>query len=270
MVQTISSKIKQMDKMQILKLIWHLQVTVFGLKELETIANFSGRKIKGDSLRIVDIGCRNGGFTKAMALHFQGAKIVGLEKNIDFLKEAQEETTKRIRFIAYDVLHDDMKPYLHDADIVIIRFMLQHLKDYKSILKRVYGAMKKEAQIFAIEGVFAEHREDVEDGPFNGCIDRLIQYYKSIGSDSAMSTKLPQDFLEVGFGKVEQKKCIHDYSDVDPENFKSLILSYAAFIHKEKPQFMSLELVEELENYLHSHSRSQMYFTTAVTQGIKL
>jgi ubiquinone/menaquinone biosynthesis C-methylase UbiE len=93
---------------------------------------------------ILDVGCGPGFFTERLAAKLPMANIVGVDTNLDMLEKARTRIValygKRVQFVEGEL--PSRLPNGFQFDLVICRYVLQHLLDPAAAVSSIYSALK--------------------------------------------------------------------------------------------------------------------------------
>ena len=106
---------------------------------------FQNEMVCKNNLRILDLGCGSGAFTRHL-LKLNG-QIFGLDISYDLIRGA--ENKDKIRFVLGDL---ENLPFANDAfDVVVFSGVLHHFPSLRKPVKEAYRILKKNGQCFAYD-----------------------------------------------------------------------------------------------------------------------
>ena len=162
-------------------------------------------------LRIVDVGCGTGDFTRYLAELIDGrCRIIGVDMRAQSSRTAVEETQKaglasRITYRKGDAYNIP----IHDryADLTCCRTLLMHLTDPLKAVGEMARITKKGGTVAAVERGKMHSFYDPDDEKYTGLADSLGEAYlrgvrKLEGKDYAIGDRLPSIFLKAGLGEL--------------------------------------------------------------------
>src|SRR5699024_2911597 len=90
---------------------------------------------------VLDVGCSTGTITSGIAKMVQNGKVIGMDENKTFIKEANKTYAQQrnLSFIAKDIYEID---YLNQFDVVTSARVLQWLSNPEKALKKMVAAAK--------------------------------------------------------------------------------------------------------------------------------
>lgn len=173
-----------------------------------------------DKLTVLDIGCSNGNVTYSRFSSFESViKVIGVDYNENDLSVAREKYKDDARFSFYNVdLNDDclvarLKKILKEngidgVDIIFASFIMQHVKEPKILLLRLYEVLSPEGQIIIRESDDGSKVGYPDDKLAEEIISRTNKIIKS--SDRDFGRKLYPYLNELGYENVEMMYSISD------------------------------------------------------------
>lgn len=106
-----------------------------------------------DNKLLLEIGSGPGFYTKILLDTFKNTKIVSLDNDENLLEVAHKmlnaEYGNRVSFINDDIINNSLKD--NSFDIVIARFVFQHLNDPVKVLKEIYRVLKPGGKVIIID-----------------------------------------------------------------------------------------------------------------------
>jgi len=170
--------------------------------------NFLGLR---PGLRIVDVGCGTGDFTRHLAELIDGrCSIVGVDTRAASLRTAESETRKaglasRVSYRkgdAYTIPVSD-----GHADLTCCRTLLMHLTEPLKAVKEMARVTKKGGIVAAVERGKMNAVFDPEDEEYSALAEKLGRAYlrgmrKLEGKEYAIGDRLPSIFMKAGLGDL--------------------------------------------------------------------
>ncbi len=163
-------------------------------------------------LRIVDVGCGTGDFTRYLAELIEGrCRILGVDMRAPSLKAAEAETTKagfgdRISYRkgeAYKIPVED-----GFSDLTCCRTVLMHLQDPVKAVREMARVTKKGGMVAAVERGRMQSFWDPKDQAFAKMSEKMNKcwvdgFRKLDGVDYAIGDELPRIFMNAGLSKIK-------------------------------------------------------------------
>lgn len=172
------------------------------------LGNIKGKKI-------LDLGCGNGIDVLKLAVYVEDhGKVIGIDKNINLLKEAKENLSKtnfnNVQFIQADAENIPFENEYFDA--IRVERVFQHLVNPRKVIQEIKRVLKWNSQLVIVEtdwaslSIFTENHE-IEK--------KLINYlvYKFI--NNGLASRLLIEYL-----------CSVSFKNIHTEMFPSVIPSY--------------------------------------------
>jgi len=129
----------------------HLNTTVREYWWDYDFLNLMQRRLRLDKCRkALDLGCGMGHWTHTILPHLNSdAKIIGIDNNSEWVKEAIHQSNHRMEFEhgdAYSLPFPD-----ESFDFITCQSFFMHLKRPEAALKEMYRVLKKKGQVFLVE-----------------------------------------------------------------------------------------------------------------------
>ncbi|MGD9737860.1 MAG: trans-aconitate 2-methyltransferase [Bauldia sp.] len=138
-----------------------------------------------EARRVIDAGCGNGYYLSRVASFFPEKDYVGVDISKELIEAAREAHPEHA-FAAGDFFAADMEP----ADVVIMRFLVQHLRDFRAVLQGAARALRPGGTLIIIESDMS--RSEIR--PIPGAFHRmLLAYHKASASEGSLKTELLTD-----------------------------------------------------------------------------
>ncbi len=162
-------------------------------------------------MRIVDVGCGTGDFTRHLASLIRGkCQIIGVDMREESLKAAEAETRKArlSRTISYRKGDAYSIPVENvHADLTCCRTLLIHLQEPLRALKEMIRATREGGMVAAVEPGEMFSLVDPEDEEFTELAREINRaYYRGVrrleGKDYELGDKLPGLFRKAGLVEV--------------------------------------------------------------------
>ena len=154
----------------------------------------------GPGLSCLDVGCGGADVTLAMARRVgPSGSVVGVDLDDTKLQLAREDVaTEGLRNVELRRLNVDEMQFDSEYDLVYSRFLLTHLRDPVSALRRMVRAAKP-GGVIVVEDI--DH-SGVFSYPHSAAIERYVYLYNAVvrrrGGDPEIGPKLPGLFREAG------------------------------------------------------------------------
>lgn len=173
-----------------------------------------------DELTVLDIGCSNGHVTYSRFSPFKCVKkVIGVDYNENDLVVAREKYKDDDRFSFYNVdlnegaLVSNLKEILKNnsvegVDIIFASFIMQHVKEPKILLLKLYEVLAPQGQIIIRESDDGSKVGYPDDKLAEEIISRTNKIIKS--SDRDFGRKLYPYLNELGYENVEMMYSISD------------------------------------------------------------
>lgn len=162
-------------------------------------------------LRILDVGCGTGDFTRYLAELVEGrCKVIGVDMRAASLRTAASQTRKAGlgSMITYRK-GDAYKIPVHDgySDLTCCRTLLMHLTDPLKAVKEMSRVTKKGGTVVAVERGEMNSIYDPEDEEYSSLAEKLGKAYlrgvrKLEGKEYAIGDRLPSIFLKAGLREL--------------------------------------------------------------------
>jgi SAM-dependent methyltransferase len=141
-------------------------------------------------LRCVDVGCGVGLVTEELA-HMTGS-CVGVDNDEDFLNYARtHRSADGCEFRHLDVLTESLEP--ESYDVAFTRYLLSHLVDPLSVLKKIVSAVRPGGLILVEDVDFPGHFHH----PPNPAFVRYLELYQNVVELRGGDPKLGRRLLEL-------------------------------------------------------------------------
>ena len=95
----------------------------------------------------IDVGCGNGRHLKSLGFQLLNAKIIGIDQSVEEITKLQNEFSNHIcknqnsyEFIMGDVRNIEIED--NSQDLVICSEVLEHVPNFKDVLKECYRILK--------------------------------------------------------------------------------------------------------------------------------
>lgn len=167
---------------------------IFGL----LLKEFLGLK---DNLKILDLGCGTGFFTRIIAEQCN-SEIIGVDINEDLLKGARkiaQENSLRIKYEVGDITNIQYED--KTFDIVMCDIMLECFKDISIHLKEMKRVCKSGGIVVGIEPFYQANIEYYPNTD-NSTRDLILKYSRA-GRAFGVGPTLPHHFKTVGLNNID-------------------------------------------------------------------
>lgn len=158
------------------------QVDLLLADELPLLAGFPAWR---EARRVLDAGCGNGYYLSRVAAFFPEKEFVGIDISNELIVAARQAHPDHA-FIAGDFFTADIEP----ADVVLMRFLVQHLRDFRAVLRGAARALKPGGTLVIIESDMS--RSEIR--PLPGAFHRmLLAYHEASASEGGLKAELLAD-----------------------------------------------------------------------------
>jgi len=244
------------------------QVEVLAPQELDIIEEMINRKSNGE-LNILEMGCGNGLFAVELAKICSNAKIMGIDNNHYLISKAKERESSNLKFKVQDFIKGDPSSLIRGADVVVFRYVLQHVREFRNILKKLQVNLKPGALVISIEGIYKMPSKD-DLSPFSEYIRYLYRFYEYMKSDIEVNAKIKEELIELKFKDIEVKETLHNLNNISANKFADLLCSVCVFFDKYCPGLIRKGFTGDLREYVMAKNRpSDVTLSTGVVCGGK-
>lgn len=176
-------------------------------------------------LKIVDVGCGPGDFTRYLAKLSKGnSKILGIDSNPKSIKAALADTKRaRLSHVISYKIGDAYKIPVDDnyADLACCRTLLMHLTDPLKVVKELTRITRPGGSVVAVELGKMSSYYDPNDESFSRLADQAWQAWtkglrKLEGKDFRIGEKLPGIFQRAGLANIKAEAQSDSYLTSDP------------------------------------------------------
>lgn len=154
---------------------------------------------------VLEAGCGVGAQTVTLAGNSPGARIVAVDRARDSLAAARhrvaQEGLENVEFIEGDLLALDFEP--ESFDHVFVCFVLEHLADPFSLIRRLMSSLKPGGTVCAIEGDHGSVFFHPESLAARHAIECLVQLQTRSGGDACIGRRLYPLLTSVGLEQVQ-------------------------------------------------------------------
>jgi ubiquinone/menaquinone biosynthesis C-methylase UbiE len=155
--------------------------------------------------RVLEAGCGTGAQTVHLAQKSPGASFISVDISNESLNIAQKRINKlgisNVEFIQSDIFK---LPFEYKSfDNIFICFVLEHLNDPVSALKRLKKYLKTNGTITVIEGDHGSYYCHPGSSSADKAVQCLIDIQKSMGGNSLIGRELYPLLRESGFNKIK-------------------------------------------------------------------
>jgi len=157
-----------------------LQVEVFAPDELAFLARFIPWQRAVD---ILDVGCGNGLYASALRSRFPAKSYTGIDHSAGLIAEARA-SDPAIEFAVSDFF--DFAPH-RTFDLVMMRFLVQHLTDFAAVLDRCSMLVRPLGGVLIIEPDLRNSRNDPPTPLFE---ELLLKFERCRSDNGCMRTRI--------------------------------------------------------------------------------
>lgn len=120
------------------------------VKKSKSFASLLKKTIRTESLKILEIGCGTGEYTKYIGRYFPKSKIIGLDISDKIIEVARDKckSLKNVSFVTQSAYKTNFKD--EQFDVVCGFYVLHHLKSAK-LSKEILRVLKKEGYVYFCE-----------------------------------------------------------------------------------------------------------------------
>jgi ubiquinone/menaquinone biosynthesis C-methylase UbiE len=149
---------------------------------------------------ILDLGCGPGNVSIPLAHALQDAFVHGVDCSASFIEEARSRAEQQhVSNISFHIADAQLLPFQKETfDFVIVRFLLQHVKQVDAVLKEIKRVCKPGAKIVVIEtdwGGQIFHPEPAHAALMNHRLPKLLLEW---GTDVHIGRKVPSYIMNSG------------------------------------------------------------------------
>lgn len=210
----------------------------------EEYSNFSPK----DKDLIVDLGCAAGEITMYLAGLFPNSSFIGVDFSSQRIKSACNVNT--LRNCSFLESTSGQLPFDQSSiDVVISRFLFQHLDDPFDTLKEVFRVLKPNGQVRIVETYKLFTTLETNDIEFNKKLEHLK---KTMSCNVDIGRELPEMLLRAGFSNIHSSARVFNFNDS-----KSRSLEYEN--NKQRLFQMRSELVKCFGDELSAERFSKQY-----------
>lgn len=151
---------------------------------------------------VIDLGTGNGAFLSALARKHPHTSFTGIDAHENMLDRARRKKLDNVRWCLGDVNDFETVPDIKNADGVLMRYLLLHLKDTSTVIANLYNALSDGTRLWIIDLDIEHFHCDPPHEAFE-LIKRLVkQYFDKHGKDSNVGSKLRSMLEGVGFHTI--------------------------------------------------------------------
>jgi len=157
-----------------------LQVEVFAPDELAFLAGFAPWQ---EAVDILDVGCGNGLYASALRAGFPNKSYTGIDISSGLIAEARAADPA----IAFAVA--DFFSFAPDRtfDLIVMRFLIQHLTDFMTVLDRCATLARPRGGVLIIEPDLRNSRNDPPTPLFE---ELLVRFERSRNDNGRMRRRI--------------------------------------------------------------------------------
>lgn len=166
---------------------------------------------------VLDVGCSTGTITSGIAKMVQNGKVIGMDENKTFIKEANKTYAQQrnLSFIAKDIYEID---YLNQFDVVTSARVLQWLSNPEKALKKMVAAAKVGGSVVVLD---YNHEKILwqPDPPksMQHFYQAFLQWRSEVGMDNRIADHLAGQFSKCGLVDVHLSAQHEVITKDDPE-----------------------------------------------------
>lgn len=138
-----------------------------------------------DARRVIDAGCGNGYYLSRLAGFFPDKEYVGVDISPELVATAAHCNPQH-SFVTGDFFALDVAP----ADVVVMRFLVQHLQNFGAILRGAERALKPGGTLVIIESDMS--RSEIRPVP-EAFHRMLLAYHMASAAEGGLKTELLTD-----------------------------------------------------------------------------
>jgi len=131
---------------------------------------------------VIDAGCGNGYFMSKVAAYFPEKDYLGIDLSPELVAIARENHPRRT-FVAGDFFTTP----LGRADIVLMRFLVQHLSDFGAVLRRAAELLRPGGTLVIVESDLARSLLLPQPRTF---LAMLVEHQRAAASSGSVRTRL--------------------------------------------------------------------------------
>lgn len=158
---------------------------------------------KNQPIKILDIGCGNGYFTRYLANQTPNGEILGLDPSVSMLEIAQKNIESNLSFICGNATH---LPFKNQFDCIVAFNSLHWVAEIDVALEQIYSALVPGGKaLFLVAPIQSRH-------PLHRIIDEVIQ--------QRWQPHFDRDKSIFPFYTFSQWSCLIEESKLIPENIR--------------------------------------------------
>jgi ubiquinone/menaquinone biosynthesis C-methylase UbiE/acyl carrier protein len=158
-----------------------------------------------DGTTVLDAGCGSGRYSELLLEEYPHSSIIGIEQDAHFettLRKLTESVgSTRFRHIIGSVYKTGLDS--ESIDCVIIRLVLEHLKDPETVLAEAFRLLKPGGIVVVVDNDFSQHlRTTPNIGELDALYDAYCRARRQEGGNPYIGRELPHVLLCSGFTNV--------------------------------------------------------------------
>ena len=155
-----------------------LQVSLFFPHEMQFLNEWEPWR---QAQSVLDVGCGNGAYLSKLHSFFAEKSYSGIDVSSELIDVAKERY-KEMNFIAEDFFSYKQEEL---SDLIIMRFIIQHLNDFPAILTKAATLMNPDGGLLVIEPDFQNSRNMPETPRFKALLEAFENHTASEGLNKA-------------------------------------------------------------------------------------
>jgi ubiquinone/menaquinone biosynthesis C-methylase UbiE len=214
---------------------------------------------------VIDLGTGNGAFLAKLARKHPHTSFTGIDSHEGMLNHARKIHLDNVRWCMGDVNDFESIPGLKNADGVLMRYLLLHLKDTSTVISNVYEGLPNDARLWIIDLDIEHFHCDPPHEAFD-LIKRLLrQFFDEHGKDSNVGSRLRGMLEGVGFHTIDQETEELNTESVDigllQRFMKQEVIAYRHML----PDFLTGEELAMIEKFIEDLSLEDTFVNYGVT-----
>lgn len=214
---------------------------------------------------VTDLGTGNGAFLAALAGKHRHTNFTGIDSHENMLEKARRKKLDNVRWCLGDANDFQTIPGLKDADGVLMRFLLLHLKDASTVIANLYNSIKADAHIWIIDLDIEHFRCEPPHESFE-IIKKLVKaYLNEHGKDSNVGSKLRAMLAGTGFHTINLETEELNTDTVDVEVLQRFLIHELTVYRHALPNTLTDEEFAAAKKFIEDLSLGDTFVNYGIT-----